>query len=69
MTVSFLKMHFQKLPSRVISYRDFCNYDNANFINSLNEVLCKNNNTESFLKQQYTLTRHLLQIPIEISSH
>ena len=34
----------------VISYRDFSNYDNANFINSLNEVLCENENTEPFLK-------------------
>ena len=43
-------MHFRKLPPRVISYRDFSNHDNANFINSLNEVLCENENTDSFLK-------------------
>ena len=39
-----------KLPSRIISYSDFCNYENANFINSLNEALCENENAESFLK-------------------
>ena len=53
MIVSALKMHFRKLPSRIISYRDFSNYDNANFINSLSEVLYKNENTESFLKDPY----------------
>ena len=50
MIVSVLKMHFRKLPPRVISYRDFFNHDNANFINSLNEILCENENAESFLK-------------------
>ena len=38
-TVSVLKMHFRKLPPRIISYRDFSYYHNANFINSLTEVL------------------------------
>ena len=50
MTVSVLKMHFRKLPPRIISYRDFSNYHNANFINSLTEVLFKGENTESFVK-------------------
>ena len=45
-----LKMYFRKLPPRVISYRNFSNYDNANFINSLNEVLYENENRDSFLK-------------------
>ena len=48
MIVSVLKIHFQKLPLGLISYRDFSNYDNANFINLVNEVLCENENTESF---------------------
>ena len=50
MIVSVLKMDFRKLPPRVISYKDFSNYDNANFISSLEEVLCENENAESFLK-------------------
>ena len=50
MIVSALKMHFKKPPPRVASYWDFYNYDNANFINSLKEILCENENTESFFK-------------------
>ena len=50
MTVSVLKMNFQKLPPRNISYRDFSNYHNAKFINSLTEVLFEVENTESFVK-------------------
>ena len=50
MTVSVLKMHFRKLPPRIISYRDFSNYNNANFINSLTEILFEGENTESFVK-------------------
>ena len=48
--MSVLKIHFRKLPPRTISYRDFSNFDNANFINSLNRVLCENKNTRYFLK-------------------
>ena len=50
MTVSVLKMRFQKIPPRIISYRDFSNYHNANFINSLTEILFEGENTESFVK-------------------
>ena len=46
MTVSVLKI----LPPRIISYRDFSNYHNANFTNSLTEVLFEGGNTESFVK-------------------
>ena len=46
MTVSVLKI----LPPRIISYRDFSNYHNANFINSLTEILFEGENTESFVK-------------------
>ena len=50
MTVCVLKMHFRKLPPRIISYRDFSNYHNAKFVNSLTEVLFEVENTESFVK-------------------
>ena len=50
MIVSVLKMHYRKLPPKIISYRDFSNYDNANFINSLNETVFEGKNTESFVK-------------------
>ena len=50
MTVSALKTHFRKLPPTIISYRDFSNYHNANFTNSLTEVLFEGRNTESFVK-------------------
>ena len=49
MTVSVLKMHFRKLPPRIISYRDFSNYHNANFINSLTEILFEDENTDKIL--------------------
>ena len=50
MIVFVLKMYFRKLQPRIISHGDFSYYDNANFINPLNEVLSENENTESFLK-------------------
>ena len=50
MTVSVSKMLFRKLPPRIISYMDFSNSHNANFINSLTEVLFTVENTESFVK-------------------
>ena len=50
MTVSVLKMHFRKLPPRIISYSDFSNYHNVNFINSLTEIPFEVENTESFVK-------------------
>ena len=49
MTVSVLKMHFRKLPPKVITYRNFSNYENANFINSLNDVLNEHENQEHLL--------------------
>ena len=42
-------MHFRKLPPKVITYRNFSNYDNANFINSLNDVLNEHENQEHLL--------------------
>ena len=43
-------MRFRNLPPRIISYRDFPNHYNANFINSLTEILFEGENTESFVK-------------------
>ena len=39
MTVSVLKMHFCKLPPKVINYRDFKKFDNERFMNSLHYTL------------------------------
>ena len=50
MTVFVLKMHFRKLPPRIVSYTDFSDYHNANFINSLADVLFEGENTKSFVK-------------------
>ena len=50
MTVSVLKMQFRNLPPRIFSFRDFSNYHNANFINSLAEIRFEGENTESFVK-------------------
>ena len=49
MNVSVLKMHFRKLPLKVITYRNFSNFDTANFINSLNDVLNEHENQEHLL--------------------
>ena len=49
MTVSVPKMHFRKLPPKVITYRNFSNYDNANFKNSLNDVLNEHESQEHLL--------------------
>ena len=49
MIVTVLKMHFRKLPPKVIPYKNFSNYDNANFINSLNNVLHEHENQEHLL--------------------
>ena len=43
-------MHFRKLPPGIISYRNFSKYHNANFINSLTEVIFEDENMESFVK-------------------
>ena len=50
LTVSVLKMHYRKLPPRIISYRGFSNYHNANLIDYLTEVLFEDENMESFVK-------------------
>ena len=35
MTITVLKMHFQKLPPKIISYRDLKIFDNEKFMDSL----------------------------------
>ena len=35
MAISVLKMHFHKLPPKFVSYRDFKQFENERFINSL----------------------------------
>ena len=39
MTISVLKMHFRKLPPKIISYRDFKKFDNERFMDSLQHTL------------------------------
>ena len=39
MTISVSKMHFHKLPPKVISYRDFKQFENKRFMNSLQSAL------------------------------
>ena len=65
MTVSVLKTRFRKLPSRIISYRDFSNYQKANFINSLKEVLLGEENMESLLKHPNSFNRICTEIVIQ----
>ena len=39
MTISVLKMHFRKLPPKIISYRDLKKFDNERFMDSLQHTL------------------------------
>ena len=39
MTISVLKMHFRKVPPKVINYSDFKKFDNERFTNSLHYTL------------------------------
>ena len=43
MTASILKMHFSKLPPKVITYRDFKKFENETFMDSLYLVLNSQN--------------------------
>ena len=47
MTISVSKMHFHKLPPKVISYRDFKNFEKDTFMNSLQSAL-NNQNPDLF---------------------
>ena len=48
MAISILKMHFRKLPPKVISYRNFKNFENERFMNSLQLAL--NNQNGDYIK-------------------
>ena len=48
MTVSVFKMHFRKLPPKVISYRDFKKFENERFMDSL--YLALNNQNIDYTK-------------------
>ena len=39
MTISILKKHFRKLPPKVIGCRDFKNFENEKFMNSLQSAI------------------------------
>ena len=39
MSISVLKMHFRKLPTKVIRHRDFKHFENGRFMNSLQSAL------------------------------
>ena len=43
-----LKWHFRKLPPKVISYRDFRNFENESFMNSLQPAL--DNQNDDYVK-------------------
>ena len=64
MTISVLKMHFNKLLPKVIKYRDFKKFDNEGFIDSLHYTLKKTqidyskNPDKSFEISQNVLTKH-----------
>ena len=51
MTISVLKMHFRKLPPKVINYRDFKKFDNEKFMDSLHYTL--NEEQIDFSKKPY----------------
>ena len=38
MTVSVTKMHYKKLPPKIINYRDYKKFSNGNFLNSVKKV-------------------------------
>ena len=64
MTISVLKMHFRKLPHKIINYRDFKKFDNERFMNSLHYTLSEeqvdyNKNPGKFFETcQVVLNKH-----------
>ena len=48
MTVSVLKMHFRKLPPKIISYRDFKSFENERFTDSV--ILALNSRNIDYAK-------------------
>ena len=48
MTVSVLKIHFRKLPPKVVRYRDFKKFENERFMDSL--ILTLNSQDVDYIK-------------------
>ena len=48
-TVSVMKMHYRKLPPKIINYRDYKKFSNGNFLNSVKEVFSNKNPNEKNL--------------------
>ena len=67
MTISVLKMHFRKLPPKVINYRDFKRFDNERFIDFLDYILSEeqidySKNPDKFSEiSQNVLNKHALR--------
>ena len=62
-------MHFRKLPPGIISYMDFSNYPNANFINSLTEVIFEGENMESFVKDSNSFFKVYTEVVNQHAPH
>ena len=70
MTISVLKMHFRKLPPKIISYRDLKKFDNERFMDSLQHTLGQESfdlsktliNFITFVIQYLTLMRRIRKI-------
>ena len=64
MTISVLKMHFRKLPPKVINYRGFKKFDNESFMNALHYTLSEEqfdyskNHDKFFETCQTVLNKH-----------
>ena len=44
--VSFTKMHYRKLSSKIINYRNYKKFSNRDFLNSIKEVFSNKNSNE-----------------------
>ena len=61
MSVPVLKKHFRKLPPKVVTYRDFKNFENERFMNSLKLTLNSQDVDYTNLPQlSFELYRHEL---------
>ena len=45
-TVSFMKMHYRRLPPKIITYKKYKKFSNASFLNSLKYVFSNTNPNE-----------------------
>ena len=66
-TISVLKMHFRKLPLKVISYRDFKTFENERFITSLQSTLESQN--IDYIKNSITLKDLFFEICQKVLNH